>query len=59
MLKALEDDHFNPKETNDFILEKEILNFDFNIKKLIEEEFEKEKKKHGDEIIYKNSLKTI
>jgi outer membrane protein OmpA-like peptidoglycan-associated protein len=43
MLKGLETDHYTPEETNDFILENNILNFDFDIKKLNEEEYEKVK----------------
>jgi outer membrane protein OmpA-like peptidoglycan-associated protein len=43
MLKGLEIDHYTPEETNDFILENNILNFDFDIKKLNEEEYEKVK----------------
>jgi hypothetical protein len=39
MLKILESYSFTPKEINNYILEKKILNFDFDIKKLNEEKY--------------------
>jgi hypothetical protein len=40
LLEDLERKNFNPEETNDFIVKRNVLNFDFDIKKITEKEFE-------------------
>jgi outer membrane protein OmpA-like peptidoglycan-associated protein len=41
LLEDLEVKNFTPDETNNFIVENNVLNFDFDIKKLTEAEYEK------------------
>jgi outer membrane protein OmpA-like peptidoglycan-associated protein len=41
LFEDLERKNFTPEETNSFIIERNILNFDFDIKKLTEAEYEK------------------
>jgi len=54
LLEDLEKKNFNPEETNDFIAKRNVLNFDFDIKKITEKEFE-ELKDQAEVMFFKSS----